>query len=112
LLPCLVRTLCDECLRETGDITDFAAAPEPAQVDEVGSDRPENPAAARDVEPPGPGGVECLRPPIAPEVRLQRQLDVAQLAQRVRANQLSGAAAVRFEPQFVVEPRDAVGMLF
>jgi hypothetical protein len=38
-------------------------------------------------------------------------LDVAQLPQRVRADELADAPPVRLKAQFVVEPRDTAGML-
>src|SRR5205823_8890633 len=102
----------DECLSQAGDVRDLAPAPEAAQCDEVRSDGAQDAAATRGVEPPIPWSIGCLRSAVTAEVRLQRQLDVAQFADGVRSNQLSCPAPIGFVTEFVVYPRYAVAMLF
>src|SRR5207248_1956972 len=94
----------DECLSQAGDVRDLAPTPEAAQIDEVRSDGAQDAATTRGIEPPVPRSIGCLRSAVTAEVRLQRKLDVAQLPDGVRPNQLSCPAAIGLVTKFVVDP--------
>src|SRR3989449_1811092 len=106
----LVPPLLDEGRRGARDLRRLAPRPVAHEIDVVGADRAQDAAAARRVEPPGPGRRGGLRPAVAAQVGLEDELEVADLADRPTGDQLAHLAAVGLVARVAIDPGDLARM--